>query len=384
MAGPVYPWREGCRFTLLIDGEAFFPRMLRALAEARSSIELELYLVSSAESTALWLQALGAAARRGVRVRCLLDGFGSRQLQEADRQALQQAGVQLRFYNPLRWLGGRGNLHRDHRKLLLVDDAQAFVGGAGLTDDFYHPTAGSRWHELMLQVQGPVVADWLDLFERQWQASAAPLRRRVSGPWVRMALPVAPAVDQGLARVSYTDAEQHQEVLRALLARIATAERRIWLATPYFLPTWRVRRALCRAARRGVEVRLLLCGQLTDHPPVRYAGQRFYHRLLKNGVHIHEYQPRFLHMKLVLVDDWISLGSCNFDHWALHWNLEANQQVLDRALVGEVEQCFVGDFAQSQEWTLAAWRRLPRLQRLRIALWGRINRALLLWLGMRG
>jgi len=96
-------------------------------------------------------------------------------------------------------------------------------------------------------------------------------------------------------------------------------------------------------------------------------------RLLKAGVRIYEYQPRFLHLKTALVDDWVSLGSCNFDHWTLHWNLEANQQVVDAKLVGEVAESFDTDFQQSKEWTLAQWRELPWQHRLKIRVWGQIK-----------
>ncbi|MGD5652412.1 phospholipase D-like domain-containing protein, partial [Xanthomonas citri pv. citri] len=111
--------------------------------------------------------------------------------------------------------------------------------------------------------------------------------------------------------MAYADARQHRDILQSLVRALNGSRRRIWLATPYFLPTWKVRRALRKAAQRGVEVRLLLAGRLTDHAPVRYAGQRYYPRLLRAGVRIHEYQPRFLHLKMVMVDDWVSVGSCN-------------------------------------------------------------------------
>ena len=385
MAGPVYPWRADNRFELLIDGAAFMPRILQCMAAARESIELELYLVSSGASSAEVIRVLIAVARRGVRVRCLLDGFGSAQLAAPERQQLQDAGVSLRFYNPLRWFAGRGNLHRDHRKLLIVDARYAFVGGAGVTDDFYRPGTGdSDWHEVMLEVQGPVIRDWLDLFERQWQRS----RQRL--PWQplgikRVRVPALPldADTGGLARVSYTDAGEHREIMQALLAAISRSEQRLWLATPYFLPNWRVRRGLKRAARRGVDVRLLLCGSITDNAPVRYAGQRFYRGLLKAGVRIFEYQPRFLHLKMVLADDWVSIGSCNFDHWNLHWNLEANQQVLDAGLTQAVASSFAADFTRSREWSYAQWRRLPLWHRFKINLWAQLNRLLMLWFNIR-
>ena len=163
------------------------------------------------------------------------------------------------------------------------------------------------------------------------------------------------------------------------LAALRRAEQRVWLATPYFLPSWRIRRALARAAKRGVDVRLLLCGMTIDHPPVRYAGQRFYTRLLKAGVRIYEYQPRFTHLKTALVDDWVSLGSCNFDHWTLHWNLEANQQAVDPDLVQAVAESFEQDFAESDLCTLAGWRQLALWHRFKIRFWGQINRSVM-WL----
>ncbi|RHW19704.1 phospholipase D-like domain-containing protein [Pseudomonas jilinensis] len=384
MAGPIYPWRKSNTFELLVDGESFFPRMLQAMDGARSSIDLELYLISSGQASRQVLDSLVAAVARGVRVRCLLDGFGSLQLSTTDRQYLLQAGVELRFYNPLYWLAGRGNLHRDHRKLLVIDQTLAFVGGAGLTDDFYRPDQRqSLWHELMLEVRGPVVHDWAELFERQWQVSGR--RLRLAPPkWHRVRVPAPPAPDaSGYARVSYADAREHTEVVQALLAAVSRSRTRIWLATPYFLPGWRVRRALKRAARRGVDVRLLLCGQITDNAPVRYAGQRFYPGLLKAGVRLYEYQPRFLHLKMVLVDEWVSLGSCNFDHWTLHWNLEANQQVVDPSLNAAVRDCFQRDFAQSREWSLGAWKALGWGHRLKIRLWSWVNRLAVLWFGIR-
>ena len=384
MAGPIYPWRKSNTFELLVDGESFFPRMLQAMDGARSSIDLELYLISSGQASRQVLDSLVAAVARGVRVRCLLDGFGSLQLSTTDRQYLLQAGVELRFYNPLYWLAGRGNLHRDHRKLLVIDQTLAFVGGAGLTDDFYRPDQRqSLWHELMLEVRGPVVHDWAELFERQWQVSGR--RLRLAPPkWHRVRVPAPPAPDaSGYARVSYADAREHTEVVQALLAAVSRSRTRIWLATPYFLPGWRVRRALKRAARRGVDVRLLRCGQITDNAPVRYAGQRFYPGLLKAGVRLYEYQPRFLHLKMVLVDEWVSLGSCNFDHWTLHWNLEANQQVVDPSLNAAVRDCFQRDFAQSREWSLGAWKALGWGHRLKIRLWSWVNRLAVLWFGIR-
>ena len=384
MANPIYPWREGNTFELMMDGDCFFPQMLQAMEQARSSIDIQLYLVESGHSTEKVTRILLQAVARGVRVRCRFDSLGSRELADADRQRLIQGGVELRFYNPLNLLGGRSNLHRDHRKLVIVDQRVVFIGGAGFTDEFCIPGPEGHclWHEQMLEVSGPVVADWLEVFEQQWRATERrtgrqPARLR------RVRLPPHPPIGDGLARVSLTDGRTHRELVQALLASIARAQQQVWLATPYFAPTRRIRRALMDAARRGVDVRLLLCGEVTDHPAVRYAGQRYYKQLLGAGIRIFEYQPRFLHLKTVLVDDWVSLGSSNFDHWTLHWNLEANQNIIDSGMTRAVEESFVADFAESREWTLDAWQALPWYHRMKIRLWGTINRAVASGLDVR-
>lgn len=375
MQAEIFPWREGNRFRLLIDGGEFFPWMLAAIEAAGAQVDLELYLLQEGACASRLVDSLCAAARRGVTVRCLFDALGSRGLGRRLAQRLRAAGVQLRWYNPLSWRRGLHNLYRDHRKLLLVDGRIAWVGGSGATDDFWQPqrTTPSRWHELMVEIHGAVVDDWQTLFERQWQACAGDCAWR---PHVRPLahLPSRPLPGAGLARVAYADAQQHRDILHALLRNLAHARGRIWLATPYFLPGWKVRKALRKAARRGVDVRLLLTGRLTDHPPVRYAGQRYYPRLLRSGVRIFEYQPRFLHLKAVLVDGWASIGSCNFDHWTLRYNLEANLEALDPELACALARSFEDDFAVSREIRLADWHARPLYQRASQRLWGWLDR----------
>lgn len=374
----IYPWRDGNHFELLIDGPVFFPRLLQAIDGAVSRVDLELYLVNSGVCASALLEALVAAAGRGVKVCCLLDGFGAQGLLPVDRQRLLLAGVSLRWYNPVSWLGGWRNLYRDHRKLLLVDGTLAYVGGAGVTDDFWNPVTGScAWHEVMVEQRGPLVRDWQTLFDLQWLASAAPKAwTTLSAPSLQQ-LPAIPRGGDGWGRVAYASAREHRDILQSLLRSLKGARHRIWLATPYFLPTWKVRRALRKAASRGVEVRLLLTGQHTDNQPVRYAGQGYYPALLRAGVRIFEYQPRFTHLKMVLVDEWVSVGSCNFDYWNLRFNLDANLEARDAALTASVADSFRADFAQSHEVTFRQWKALPFSERFQRRLWGWLNRRVL-------
>ena len=375
MAGPVFPWRAGNRFELLIDGPAFFPRMLLAIVRAEQQVDLELYLVEAGACAEALVQALVQAAERGVQVRCLFDDYGSLAFTLSLRQRLQAAGVELRWYNRIRWRRGLRNLYRDHRKLLVVDQTWAVVGGTGVTDQFWTPGEDvSEWHEVMVQMQGPLVADWQMLFDRQWRSNPRRVAWRPPTHFGLPHLPRVPVGGPGLGRVAYADARQHRDILQSLVRALISSKRRIWLATPYFLPTWKVRRALRKAAAQGIDVRLLLTGPRTDHPSVRYAGHRYYPRLLRAGVKIFEYQPCFLHLKMVVVDDWVSIGSCNFDHWNLRFNLEANVEAIDPGLTADVVASFERDFAQSRQIDLDDWHARPLWRRVQQRIWGWLDR----------
>jgi cardiolipin synthase len=283
--------------------------------------------------------------------------------------------VELRLYNPLNLRLKFRNLHRDHRKLILIDDTCCFVGGTGVTDEFWNPEKpDEHWHEVMVEISGPLMNDWRRLFDAQWTLC---LKKRIWQfplPQRLPKIPETPELGNGMGRVAYSAARQHRDILHSLIRNLQRAHTRIWLATPYFLPTGRVRRELLRAVRRGVEVRLLLTSRNTDHPPIRYAGQRYYPRLLRAGVRIHEYQPHFLHLKMVLIDDWVSIGSCNFDHWNLRWNLEANLEAVDACLSASVAESFEQDFSRSKEIDLRIWNARPLRMRIHQRLWGLLDR----------
>ncbi|MGE0080368.1 MAG: phosphatidylserine/phosphatidylglycerophosphate/cardiolipin synthase family protein [Thiohalomonadaceae bacterium] len=365
-----FPWRAGNRFALLVDGPQFFPPMLEAIMQARETVLLEVYLFESGAVADRFIDALSAAVQRGVSVYLLLDDFGCLALSRRDRQRLRDAGVHVTFYNPLRFTGVRHNLFRNHRKLLLVDGAVAFVGGMGLTDAFA-PADGEPWHDTAVRIEGPVVADWHLSFVRTWNL------------WSRHALtlPIPPTKRAGMqvGRLALSAGLQRTEIKGALLKRVRAAERRVWIATAYFIPARRLRRALRQAARAGVDVRLLLTGPQTDHPAVRHAGRRFYGQLLRAGVRIFEYQPRFLHAKVQLCDNWVSIGSSNVDRWNFRWNLEANQEVADAGFAAEVQAFFERDFAASQEIVLADWAKRSRWARLQERAWGALD----LWMERR-
>jgi len=217
------------------------------------------------------------------------------------------------------------------------------------------------------------VTDWQNLFVQTWRRHA---RGGLNPPVIA---PVS--ADAQLGRVCYTRGIAYPEIQRSALNRVRGAARRVWLATAYFVPPIKLRRALIRAARRGVEVRLLLPGPHSDHPAVRHAGRRFYYRLLRHGVRIFEYQPRFTHSKVLLCDEWVSIGSSNIDRWTMRWNLEANQEIADEGFAAEVRAMLNDDFADSEEYLLVHWKNRPWYQRVPEHFWGAVDIWLERWFG---
>lgn len=364
---PGQEWLDGNRFQLIADGPDFFPRMLAAIAAAEHSILLELYLVQSGHVAEQFISALLAAAQRGVSVFVLLDDFGSRGLGATDRQRLHAHGIQLCFYNPLRLWRFRRYLSRNHRKLLLVDGRLAYTGGFGISDVFAPGLPGQLpWRETVAEIRGPVVGQWRRLFAETWNRWS-PL------PLIDRAPTAQPAAGDARGRLHASHSGHPFTFSHDLLRGVLHARERVWIATAYFVPSRRLRRVLRHRARQGLDVRLLLPGPITDHPGVRYAGQRYYARLLRDGVRVFEYQPRFMHSKLVLCDRRVSVGSSNFDRWNLRRNLEANQVVDDAAVASQAQQLFEADFAQSREIDPARWHVRPWYRYLREWFWRRIE-----------
>jgi len=374
-----FPWRDHNQFDLLIDGDIFFEEMLSAITSAQHSVLIEMYLVHSGEILSRFIDTILLAAERDIDVYLLFDDFGSAGFKTSDRKRLIHTNIHCAYYNPLyshntllnlyRVILRRNvhSLYRNHRKLLLTDNHTAFVGGAGFVDEFISSdSATPAWRETMIKIQGDSTLDWYQLFKETWQLSST------------QALPESP---QPLPECNYTQSghvsvngiQKYSELLQSVNNQMYNARQRIWFSTAYFVPGWKIRRRLKRAARAGIDVRLLLPGPISDHPAVRYVGQRFYSRLLHNGVRIFELQDRFLHSKCVLCDNWVSIGSSNFDRWNLRWNLEANQEINDPVFASSVQEMFEQDFTNSIEITTASWKQRGIYQQLLTWFWKKVE-----------
>ncbi len=386
------PWRPGNRFHLIAVSEQYFARMIETIDAAREYVLLEMYLVESGMLVDRFVAALVRAAERGRRVYVILDGFGSLGFSTADRARLTAAGVNLRFYNALSWRKKLHNFLRDHRKILLVDGRTAFVGGAGLTDEFGGiGDNGLPWRDQMVEISGPVVADWQSAFAWTWrrcgghftESAGADPRATIEAAPSATAEPAsgvtAGATAGAAGRVALSQAAARSMIATDVVRRIEGASRRAWVMSAYFVPSRRFRKALRRTARRHVDVRLLVPGPLTDHPWVRDAARRFYGKMLRSGVRIFEYQPRVLHGKMTICDDWVSVGSSNLDRWSFKWNLEANQEIEDTEFAANAAEVFAEDCRLSEELNARHWPRRAWLHRVRERIAGALDRWLDRW-----
>ena len=289
---------------LLDGGEQAYPRMLLAIARAQRSVHLEVYAFAPSGVGARFVEALGQAAGRGVRVQVVIDGWGSARGGRAVAAALREAGCAVRIYNRLlAMLVGR--FGRNHRKILLVDDEVAFLGGINIGDENVGEGVRLGWADLALEIRGPQCARLGQMIRREPQTS----------------------VDSSL-RIYLSGLGGGWRLRRRYLKAFASARQRIHVAHGYFLPDRGVVRAITAAARRGVQVRLLLAGR-SDVPFARAATRSLYRRLLAAGVHIHEWSGSVLHAKVATVDGRrLLVGSFNLDPFSLA-NLEALVEVAD-------------------------------------------------------
>lgn len=342
----------------LTGGGEFFPALEQSIARARVEISLETYIFRDDAVGWRIAHALADAARRGVTVRVLVDGFGSRELSPALPDLLRAAGALWRVYRPERgWLRASPlRLRRLHRKLAIIDGHEAFVGGINVEADTDPPRL-----DYALRLQGPLVARLRLSMERLWRRTAW---AEPHEPWAA-SLPEAKAGDVAIALLLRDNLRHRRDIERAYLRAILDAREEVLIACAYFLPGRGLRRALRMAARRGVRVTLLLQG-MTDHPLVRRASRAGYGRLLADGVVIHEYTRAELHAKAAVVDGalkghaWATVGSSNLDPFSLLVAREANVALRDAAFARNLREHLRGEIdTHARRIDARAWAEQP-------------------------
>lgn len=360
-------------FQVLKDGAGLYESQLAAIGAARHSIHLEAYIFYPGEVADALLRALCERAKSGVKVRVIIDAIGSLRTRPEQFADLRSAGGRVVRYHPLHLQMFRRWNSRTHRNLLIIDNAIAYIGGAGVADHWSRASP-PRWRDYVLRVTGPIVSGLQAVFAENWLESVGEL---LVGP---ESFPVGRAGDERTARelapglaVGSTPTAGRSTRARVLVQfLLAAARESIDLCSPYFVPDLGIRRELIAARERGVRVRVLTGGPYSDHGIVRRAGRRRYGPLLEAGVEIWEYASRMMHAKVLLVDRrWVLVGSTNIDHRSFGINDEVNLLVVNEALEAQLRSMFEEDVRHSERFDLERWRKRSWRERA-LATLGRI------------
>ena len=352
----------GNRVALLRDGRETFPAWLGAIDAARERVSLEMYIFQDDSIGRRFAEALMAAAARGVTVRLLYDFVGCRDTPAAFFQQLRAGGVhtiayhKYRFWRPRFW----GLIRRNHRKTLVCDGTVAFTGGVNIADEWVaREDGGGGWHDATVRVEGPAVAVLEEVFLRTWNRRARKRARLAPEKLVRP----APAGETRLEVISNKELLDRFAIRRASLHAIRESRASVFLANPYFVPDRGILRALQEAAARGVIVNLLV-PKHSDSRILDLAARATFGPLLAAGVRIWM-TDNVIHTKALAVDDdFASLGSYNFDHRSLAYNLEVVVNVLDVAYTAAVKKMLEEDMGANTELTLATYQGRSLIERI--------------------
>lgn len=347
---------------LLIDGAATYDAIGEAIDGARHHVYAEYYLIRPG-ATADWLRdRLVAAARRGVEVKLLIDGYGSFWVTRRYVRSLRQGGVEVAFFLPARMLLLQPMNLRNHRKIVVVDGKVGFTGGINIGDEYRGEAA--PWRDTHVRIRGPAVARLADVFAEDWHFATKQGIPHYDPPKEETE-EADPGEAKGEATVAIVrsgpdlEGPAREAIHRLFFTAITLARSRVYVTTPYFIPDRSILVALQTAALRGVDVRLLFPSR-SNHKVVFQAGRSFYDDLLEAGVSIYEYGPGMIHAKTMVIDGAVALvGSANMDLRSFRLNFEVHAVVRDPVTAAQLDACFDADLALSSRIDRAAWRRRP-------------------------
>jgi cardiolipin synthase len=356
---------RGNAFEVLTNGVQMFPSMLGAINGARRRISFETYIYDTGDIANQFTHALEQAARRGVKVNVVVDAVGASSMEKEHLERLRQAGCRVAQFNTPAWYSLEEINYRTHRKILVVDGETGFTGGAGVADHWLgNADSKEHWRDTQVRVRGPIV--------RMMEASFYENFLEADGETAPTLDPPPPSAgSEGEALVVRSSPSGGSNDLKRLyLLAIAAAKRTLDITTPYFVTDESTRWSLEDAVKRGVKIRILMEGDLTDAMPVKYASRRMYDRLLQQGVELYEYQPTMMHTKTLVVDGvWSIFGSANFDNRSLELNDEMNLAVNSHSLAQRFLADLQEDLKVSRRITLEEWRRRPMLDKARERFW---------------
>jgi len=360
-----HPLTSGDSYAVLTGGDAAFPAMIEAIAHARHRVSFEGYIYDSASDVAKkFTDAFVAAAGRGVEVRLVFDAFGAK-VSDADADRMEKAGCRIGWFNRVRSRAIEEVNYRTHRKALIVDGDVAFVGGIGISDQWARDTDKERkWRDTHVRVSGPAATDVEAAFNENWietggvvEPDVIPHDPHPRGPASSIIVWSSPEGGTNALKLVY-------------LLSLAAARQSIDIQSPYLITDASTEWSLSEARRRGVRVRMLVEGDITDAKPVKFAGRAQYERLMKLGIEIYEYRPAMMHVKAFVVDGALSIvGSANFDNRSFELNDELNAVIFDPGVASRLREDFERDIRQSARLDLDTWRSRPLHIRAREKTW---------------
>ena len=354
LLGP--PMVDGNRVETLLNGDEIFPAMLAAIRGTTKTLTFETYIYWSGKVGKDFADALAERARSGVKVHILLDWVGSQKMEKSLLEQMEQAGIEIQRYHPLTWHSLDRVNNRTHRKLLVADGKVGFTGGVGIADDWSgHAQDKDHWRDTHYRIEGPAVAHMQAAFNDNWlKVSGVVLHGDAYFP------PIAPS-GQHLAQMFKSSPDGGSDSMHLMyLLSVAAATKTIDLSMAYFVPDDLALEALVAALKRGVRVRIIMPGKLTDSKTVRGASRALWGDILKAGAELYEYQPTMYHCKVLVVDAlWVSVGSTNFDVRSFRLNDEANLNVYDRDFAARQLADFERDLKRSRRITYEEWAARP-------------------------
>ena len=366
------PLTKGNKVTLLGDGQAAYAAMFKAIQSARDHINLETYIIDDDDVGRKFSDLLLKKRAEGVQVNLIYDSVGSFNNPASFFKRLTDGGIKVVEFNPINPLKARGNwllAHPDHRKILIVDGKIAITGGINISSVYSSRLSGGRviekgkplpWRDTDIQIEGPAVAEFQKLFLDTWSKQNGP---KLSGGNY---YPRAKEDGNALVRVvGSIPGSDNRIMFIVYVAAITFAEHSIHLTNAYFIPDDQILKAFMDAARRGVDVKIILPGT-TDSAVALYAAQYNYSGLLEAGVKIYERRNALLHAKTAVIDGvWSTVGSTNMDYWSLLSNDEANAVVLNRDFAAEMEKTFTKDIVESHQIKVEEWKERPLFWKIR-------------------
>jgi cardiolipin synthase A/B len=355
------PISEGNEAELLINGDRIFPAFLDTIASAQRTLNVQTYVYWRGEIAGEVAGAIRDRAREGVRCNVILDALGAAKMERSLIREMESAGVRVILFRPPKPYAIRRIANRTHRRLLIADGRVGMTGGVGIASEWTGDAQGpDHWRDTHVRVRGPVVRGMQGAFAENWlEATGEVLAGEGYLPELE---PVADGGPMQLVRSSAKVGDTNAEALYYLA--ISSARRAIELTAAYFVPRPAFTEALCSAAERGVEVRILVPGPEIDKALVRVAGRAAYDELFEAGVRLFEYQPTMLHAKSLCVDGvWSAVGTVNFDNRSFQLHDEVALCVWDERFAGKLSEAFEHDLERSEEFDSARWRRRGPVQR---------------------